>query len=182
MIFKKFPYELLIFSFGLGFLYFFPNPANLRIYLFPFVLGMVFAKDNLFEKYFKKNNKIFSNIIILGVLLIISLYYRITIFKGTSEIDAFITIPIILFSYLVLSRIPVINKVLEQLGKHSGAIFMFHTFIFSYYFHDFIYSFKYSVLIFIVMTVVCYIVAVLLEQLKKLIRYDKLVKLICSKI
>lgn len=40
----------------------------------------------------------------------------------------------------------------------------------------YIYWFKYPPIIFLVLTVICYVVAVGLEYLKKLIRYDKLVK------
>ena len=52
---------------------------------------------------------------------------------------------------------------------------MFHTFIYSYYFKDFIYWFKYAPIIMIVMTVACYAIAVGLEYLKRLVRYDRLV-------
>ena len=95
---------------------------------------------------------------------------------NNSDLDSLFAVSIILLSYFFLSRVPIIKVILENLGKHSGAIFMFHTFIFSLYFKDFIYWFKYPPIIFLVLTVICYVIAIGLEYLKKLIRYDKLVK------
>lgn len=101
---------------------------------------------------------------------------------NNSDLDALFAVSIIMASYFLLSRVPILNVVFEYLGRHSGAIFMFHTFIFSLNFKDFIYWFKYLPIIFLVLTVICYAVAVGLEYLKKLIRYDKLINLLISKV
>ena len=102
-------------------------------------------------------------------------------FAGNSTVyDALFGLTIILFAYLLLSRITFVNIVLEHLGKQSGAIFMFHTFIFNRYCKDIIYWFKYAIPIFLVLTVVCYLLAVGIQYLKKWIRYDKLVKKLTS--
>ena len=94
----------------------------------------------------------------------------------SAKFDSLFGVAIILFSFFVLSRIPVLNKILEELGKYSGAIFMFHTFIYSYYFTGFIYWFKYPVVIFVVLIVICYGIAVGLNYLKRMIRYGQLVE------
>lgn len=101
---------------------------------------------------------------------------RISFFEDKATIDFLFAFAIIVFSFLILSKIPILNSVLEHLGKYSGMIFMFHTFIYSYYFYDFIYWFKFSPLIYIVMLIVCYLIAKGLELLKKLIKYDSLIK------
>ena len=90
------------------------------------------------------------------------------------KLDTVFAIALIIASFTVLSRIPVLSKVLEELGKHSAVIFMSHTFIYLYYFRDFIYWFKYPILIYIVIAVASYIVARLVDVLMKLTGYNKL--------
>ncbi len=73
------------------------------------------------------------------VFLITMAIFRYYYLDNTYKFDAVFALSIILFAFLVLSRIPALNRILEELGKYSGSIFMFHTFIYSYYFKDFIY-------------------------------------------
>ena len=72
------------------------------------------------------------------------------------------------------------TTLLEALGKQSGLIFLFHTFIFSYYFKDLLYSLKYPVLIFAVLMAVCYVIALVLERLMDITKYNKLFSLLTS--
>jgi len=141
----------------------------------PFVVGMYFAHQDSFDKI-RQNNEALPKQIVFSVLLILLSAFISLVTGNSVSFDTLFAFSIILFSYFVLSKIPIVCGVLEQLGKHSGAIFMFHTFIFLYYFKELIYWFKYSLIIFIVMTVVCYIISVGLEKLKKLLGYDKLVE------
>lgn len=141
----------------------------------PFVLGILCAKHNALERIAVHCNSPVKHIAISGIAVILTAVLR-YIFGGS--FDAVFGLSVILFTYLLISKIQFVNKLFEHLGKHSGAIFMFHTFIFSLYFIDFIYWFKYPPVIFLVMTVICYAVAVGLELIKKLIRYDKLVKMV----
>ena len=150
-----------------------PYIGKFFIWLTPFVLGMLCAKHNALERIAFHCDSLVKCIAFSGIAVILLAFARF-IYGGT--VDALFGLSIILFTYLLLSRIPFVNIVLEHLGKHSGAIFMFHTFIFSLYFKDFIYWFKYPPIIFLVLTVICYVIAIGLEYLKKLIRYDKLVK------
>ena len=83
---------------------------------------------------------------------------------------------IIFVSFFIISRIPIISKLLEVLGKHSGAIFMFHTFIFTYYFEDFFYSFNNPLLIFLVTVIICLMISILISFIKRITCYDKLIK------
>ncbi|MCD8026845.1 MAG: acyltransferase family protein [Clostridiales bacterium] len=165
---------LLLISFCAVIFEFLPSFRQLRLWIFPFVLGMYLAQISGFERLDSKL-KCLPNKIIFGVLaILVTAYIRIALFNNSIESDGVFACAIIMFSFGVLSRISILNRILEELGKYSGQIFMFHTFIYSYYFKSFIYSFKYSVLIFIVLAIVCYAVARLLEWLKHLLRYDKL--------
>ncbi len=95
---------------------------------------------------------------------------------------SFLAFSVIFFCFNVLSDIPLVNTVLEFIGKHSGNIFMFHTFIFSIDFKEFVYAPKYSVLIYVLFVTECLIISMAIEKLKKIIRYDKLIKNIQLKI
>lgn len=168
------PELLLLISFAVVIL---PIPftfVNYKLWLFPFILGMYFAKNNLFVRADKRLNTMVEKIMVCLILLICITFLRYTVFRMNAELDGFFAIAVILTGYLLISKVPILNKILEELGKYSAQIFMFHTFIFSYYFKDLIYGCKYSLVIFVVLTVVCYIIAILLEWLKHIVRYDKL--------
>lgn len=57
-------------------------------------------------------------------------------------------------------------------------IFLIHTFIRATYFRKFIYGVKYAPLIVVMLLVVSLVIAVLVEQLKKVLGYQKL----CNKV
>ncbi len=183
-IFEKFPEISIVFTLFIIFvpLYILPDVACVKEYLFPFVIGMYFSKFDVFERIPKRIQLYRICIPVLLLLILITFYYKVTIFKVSVELDGMFILPVILLSFLVISNIPVLNNVLENLGKHSGNIYMFHVFIYDMYFKTFIYSFKYSIIIFVVLTVVCYGISVLLELIKKWTRYDKLFEIITNKI
>lgn len=151
-----------------------PYFERFKIWLFPFVLGLCFSKYNLFDKFEKRLNSGIKKTSVCFLVVAITAYLRRNPFYANLNIDAFFAVAVVLFAFLLLSKIPVLNKFFEELGKYSAQIFMFHTFIYSNYFKDLIYGCKYSLLIFIVMTIVCYIIARLLEWLKHIVRYDRL--------
>lgn len=156
---------------------------QLKWCLFPFTLGMYISKYNGFSRLEKKIDSNIKRVLICLLSLFTIAYIRYAYFDHSNaiNIDGFFAITIILTSFLILSKIPVLNKILEEMGKYSAQIFMFHTFIKTYYFKDFIYWFQYPIIIFVVLCVICYIVARLLEWLKHMVQYDKLLsKLIKS--
>ena len=172
-VFLKLPETLLAVSFCFAFISF--SYAQLNIWLFPFVLGMYVAKTNLFERISNALSYFFNRLLLSCIFVVICAYARRCFVHNSVLLDGFFGLSIILFTYQNISRIPFINKALEELGKYSGMIFMFHTFIFSYYFKEFIYGFKYSILIYIIFVAICCIVARLLKYLEYIIRYDKLI-------
>ena len=60
------------------------------------------------------------------------------------------------------------------LGKHSFNIFLFHTFIFSYYFHEFIYWSRNPILIVLSLLLVCIAISIAIERLKRLFHFERL--------
>lgn len=157
---------------------------NICRYLYALVLGALFAKYQIFEKigkYLKKRSNIVS-FFSVSLMVLMAIVFRIKYFNESNMYDGFLCVAVILFGYIVISNVKFINKIFEILGKYSSGIFMFHTFIFSYYFKNFIYSFKYSVLIFVVLAVICLVIAVAIEWIKKIIGYNKLFNLLTKKI
>lgn len=167
---------LLLVSFFITIFYFLPDITCIRIYFYPFVFGMYFSKNNLFNKLAHQLDNIIKIIIFSVFSLLITLFMKITIFFRSSEIDGFLSLSIIFVSFFIISRIPIISKLLEVLGKHSGAMFMFHTFIFTYYFEDFFYSFNNPLLIFLVTVIICLMISILISFIKRITCYDKLIK------
>ncbi len=145
------------------------------VWLIPFTIGMYLARYRLLERVRERYATTGRALALCCTMLLACIAVRLYL-RQKQYFDSIFAIAVILFAYLILSRIPYLSKALEQLGIYSGVIFMFHTFIFSRYFPDFIYGFKYAIPIYLVLTVICYLVAVGMKYLKKLIRYDKLAK------
>lgn len=158
----------------INFASFFPELRQLRRWLLPFALGMYLSKYNVFDKIGCLNLGKIKRWLLSGAAVISQLIIR-YLFYQDATFDAFLAVAITLFCFIVLSNIPIISTVMEKLGRLSGLIFMFHTFIFSFYFKDLIYWFKYAPVIFIVMISVCFVFSMVIVQLKKLVRYDCLI-------
>lgn len=169
------PECLLLVSFFITIFYFLPDITCIRIYFFPFVFGMYLSKSKLLNKLAHQLDNIIKIIIVCVFSLLITLFMKITIFFRSSEIDGFLSLSIIFISFFIISRIPIISKLLEILGQHSGAMFMFHTFIFTYYFKDFFYSFDNPLLIFLVTVIICLMISIMVSFIKRITYYDKLI-------
>ena len=176
-VLKYSPELLLLSSFFILIFYYLPNPSNIKIYLFPFVLGMYVSKYNVFSKIQVKLDNILKVLLVSFLAFTITLWIKATIFLKSVEFDGFFAFSIICISFMILSRIPFINKILESLGRQSAYIFMFHTFILNYYFRNFVYLTKYPVCIFIIFSTLCYLIALIISFVRKGICYDKLLNI-----
>lgn len=79
----------------------------------------------------------------------------------------------IIFTYAQL-RIPQpVSKVLSFIGKHSMNIFLFHTFIFGLWFSSFIYSTRNPLIIFMLLLVICVLISVVIEMIKKIVGFNR---------
>ncbi len=152
-------------------------------FLFPLILGMIFAKENLLVKFanFKICKNIYLNKVIkfiIETICIIVLYevYNQLPIKQFWEIK-YGVIPVFLICYLYefFIEIPVVKQVLEFIGKYSMDIFLIHALYRDHYLNEFIYSFRNWLKIATVLFGISLLTAILLELFKKLIRYDKLI-------
>lgn len=157
--------------------------TDLVRYSFAYILGMYFSEQNLLVtlklKLLKGGAffKIFKFIILtLGLAMIIKCRQNAWIgWKFLDFWDGFAAVYVIVFSYVYISDMKVINKVLEFLGKHSMNIFLIHSFFRDIFFHKFIYSFYYAWLDYLVLLFISLIASIALERFKKIIRYQVVV-------
>lgn len=147
-------------------------------------LGVICAKEDLLVKMkkwicSKVGLRIAGYVVI--VLLNIAGYI---LYVLTSELHAMplSTMACILFCYVILSDIPGLSHILTFLGKHSANIYYVHGFLYLYWFTYTIYSLTNKVLIYTVVVVGALIVSIVLEWLKKMLRYKKLEQNIIQKI
>lgn len=153
------------------------------------LLGTMCAYDNLFEKF--KTNKAqmkspasyyftkCSKFIILSAAICLLYYIRNTL-GLYGLVDGFGSMWIVFMSYEFLADIKWISVVLQSLGKHSFTMYLIHRFIYLDYARDFIYSCRYGFLIVIVLLAVCWLISVIIEYIKKICRFQKVVDQLTS--
>lgn len=176
MIYKKFRYlclpALLLLPLS--------NILSLREVFPSICLGIAFSYENWFEKL--GNKKIKNKFVgFLISLVIIYLAYVLSPLKNMlfAYTLAFI-IPYMVYD--VISYIPIISQCLTFLGKHSMNIFLTHTFIYLYFHSDFIYSFHNSLTILLVLLGLSLGISIIIEGLKKITGYNKLVSKLINRI
>lgn len=175
--------------FTLGALFLLPRigagyPGNIAPYSFlpAFCLGMIFARERLFDRmdaWLGKGRGRPALGIVLSAALTF-LCYKIAFHLPTEQ---FWDVKWGLFCgvyvsaiYLTLARLPGLNRVLAFLGKHSANIFMIHTFLRDTYLRDFIYSRGHFLLILLVLLGLSLALSIVLEALKKWLHFDALVR------
>lgn len=171
--------------FNLGYL----GGTNEFSFLMPVIFGMLFADYNLFDKielFLNKNKKLrYPVFFILSALLIVYSYYiSSNVSIGYIWFIKFGIVPLffIVFLRFFIIRIPGIKSLLSFLGKHSMTIFLTHTFIREFYLGDFIYSFENYLLIYLVLCLTSTALALLLDWIKALVKYDTMISKMLSAI
>ncbi len=93
-------------------------------------------------------------------------------------VDAPVALVLVYVGGVLLASIPILNKALEFIGKHSMNIYLVHTFFYMALWQKFIYQFKYAPVIVLVLLMVCLMYSVVLELLKKgaIVIYKKSIK------
>lgn len=167
------------------------NLTNMTRWLLTVPLGILFADMNIMEKM--KAKKItryaaLSKIIkfVAMTIILIFLFLLRTSRCGEKYIYYFISsvLPVYFIYYLYefVVDIPVLNTILEFLGKHSSNIFFMHTFIRGVWLPDFTYSLKHFVVIFGFMLGVSLVMSFVVVGLKRLVRWDKGVKWVSDRL
>ncbi|MGN1148864.1 MAG: acyltransferase family protein [Lachnospiraceae bacterium] len=89
-------------------------------------------------------------------------------------VDAPIALFLVYFAGALLGRIPGLGKVLAFIGRYSMNIYLVHTFFYMSLWQKFIYQFKYAGITFLLLLGVSLLYSVLLELLKKVTGFQKL--------
>lgn len=150
-------------------------------FMAPLILGAIFAEYDLMNRFVNWGNgslKIKMLKFIAEISLLIMSYYA---YKELStdvyweyHMAVYPIIAIVFFVEFIVD-IPLVGKLLEFFGKHSANIFMIHSLIRWYWFYDFTYSFGNFIVIGAVLFVISLMVSIVLEAIKKLIGYDKMI-------
>ena len=172
-IYKKLPELVVLISIAVCFIVPSLKIKDFSVWICPLIIGVYFADKQLFERLSGVFDTTLKQVLIIAVSFILFFYIRMTTTVDTVKVNFLFMLPFIFTGYFIIAKIPFVRILFEQLGKKSGLIFMFHTFIFSKYFQTFTYSFKYSVIIYIVFLVICVAVAFALDGLMRLTRYYK---------
>lgn len=165
--FERSPYLILTIALFAAFIGFLPFVQPYSHYLLPFLAGMLMArKPQWFEKIGVKES--------LVSLLMLCLMRN---FCGELSfiIDTMICVGLAVLLYQI--KLPRwIDTLMANLGKHSMNIFLFHTFIFSFWFKDFIYITRNPLLILLTLIITCYLISLTIEFLKDQIRFYSLMR------
>lgn len=185
-LYEKFRYVLIPVSLMLPLVIFNSN-IYFSLLLSSAVLGTAFAYEGWFEVLHQKlqgtNKK--QYILRKSLAFIVAVLLLFVAFEMGNNIASHYMYPfgimIAFLCYEFLESIPGIKHILMFLGKHSTNIFLIHSFIYLYFYEEFIYSFGYDWLILLVLLLLCLIVSAVVELLKVILGYNKLLEVIAKK-
>lgn len=152
--------SFLISRYGSVFLYKHHLAYNLVLYfhlLFPFILGAMTAKFNLFKTVDK-----YLSMRMGGAILLLCILVSVRCCFNTSVFHSLYMYAVILV-FVKMERPRVIESVLKKLGKQSMNMWLIHGFICSYFLHDWLYGFHYPVLIYAILISCSYVCSLLIE-------------------
>lgn len=165
--FERSPYLILslaVFASFIGLLSF-VKPYS--CYLLPFLAGMLMER----KPEFFKSIGVWELVVSLGMLFVMRNFSG----EATFIVDTIICIGFAVLLYRV--KLPKwLDDTMVSLGKHSMNIFLFHTFIFSFWFKEYIYITRNPFLIFLSLIIPCYLISVLIEFIKDKIGFYRLLK------
>ena len=149
----------------------------MQCYLFSFCCGISMAIIGNCRKL--DSNKLIHGGVLL-VIIIVGIIDRKCSSANHIFYDGLVAIAtVMLYQLCILPRF--ISISLEFMGKHSMNVFLFHTFIFSYWFKEFIYCTRNPFLIFCLLMGLCLTISLVIERMKKWIGFNKLIKAIINR-
>lgn len=136
---------------------------------FPFILGMLLSKCWNYSASKKILSFKFNNYILTFALIILFIGIILVRYKYQSIFYPFYTVLFIMF-FSLLHRASWVDIILVELGKRSTSIWLIHTYFCYYLFQDFIYGFKYPIIIFIVLMIISWICAIVIDKINVIIQ------------
>lgn len=168
LLVKKMKNSLILLGFLIPF--FLQLDADIERYLFVAVIGVCMANGGWIEKVM--NSKIKTGfywlIGIIGIPCMILVRQNAVVQDYfLVYVDAFVSMVLIMILALTVGKVPIFNKILAFLGKHSMNIFLMHTFLYLLVFRQYIYYFHYAFASFVILLILSLLYSVILEFLKK---------------
>lgn len=167
---KKFGYYIMLLAF------FAPAVVNfnpdVERYLFTAVVGVCAAYGNWPDRMMNlKCPKVLQWLLGLGALVLcVPIRQNFAVQENYDHIiDAPIALLVVFVGGVLLSSVPVLNKVLQFIGKHSMNIYLVHTFFYMALWQSFIYRFKYAGVTLLLLLAVTLAYSVILELVKKFV-------------
>jgi len=148
----------------------------LNEWLLPFALGIYLSQKNGFPVISEKLHKIgLARFLVIGLAIALVAVFRqySPILRGVRIDWLFAALWLVLWGEVIQLSAP-LQKVFAWLGTHLFNIFLFHSFLFYYFWADWFYSWKHPVLIFLALLLVSLGVSIVLEFVKKGIRFSRL--------
>lgn len=145
------------------------------------LLGILLAEYGVVERvkaWYDKTKLPLKMLTILLCLLLIKAVSVLWLRAGEGLMDIYEALMCLAACFLVLAilaRIPGLNTAAEFIGRHSMNIYFFHDFIYEKWFYDFTYSLRYPALIFLFLLGSSLLFSMAVEELKKLLHFDRLV-------
>lgn len=170
------------------------DATHMTRWLLTIPFGIICADCGILEKLKEKGltkiknkaiNKILKFVIMTAVFVIFIKLRESGFGKADGPrylIDGTFSVFAVYYVYDFLVDIPGIGNILEFLGKHSLNMFLTHTFIRWVWFKDFTYSLKYAIVIYGFLLLVTIPISMIIELLKKIIQYPKLIKIVQNKL
>lgn len=130
--------------------------------LFAFVLGACI--NYKFEVGTITIPRLQDNQTLTFVLLVA--WFAIHLLTGSAAVGPFFLMAFMVI-FINLEIKGIVRKVLLELGRKSMVMWLVHAFYYAYLCHDFIYGFKYPLLIFLVLILVSYLTAIVIQWVSK---------------
>lgn len=157
-----------------------PNPYP---FLLAFLMGVLFAKQDIINKIVNAKYRWLRLVVYFPLLIgAYKLYHMLSTPIFFDIKWGLLPLLVILFCIEFVIPRGGMHQCLVFLGKHSMNIFLIHTFIQRIYFNDFIYSFKHFTVVYLALLFSSLVLSLLLEQIKKALRYDVFIDGLCDRI
>ena len=156
-------------------------------YLYAVIMACYFSQNDLFRVYEEKLNgsrRWGAGILPLATALCcahLKVWISGTVFKSTATMFSAVSCVALCLYVQNYIRAPLLRKVFLFLGQHSGNIFMIHALIFVFY-PQIVYGSKDVVISTITLLIISLLISVLMEFIKKIIRYDQIITCFFQKI
>lgn len=164
---KRWNMAFVVFTFGF---YFVPQFGYyLQFWVFPFVLGIWTAQNNILE-FLKNHNFLEKGWTFIWGIVVLSAA-RLYLVSGhhagmDTFVDALLAFAVIAAGYVYCKEDFVFYAFVTLVGVNSFNIFLFHGFLYEHYFSDFTYFLKYPPLVFVQFLLVCLGISLAIEKLK----------------